>query len=123
LSPVVAKAMAALGWTKQSIRQFLWENAKISLEQRRRGGIDAWLEADRNPVVRESAKLEQWPHSARPENLVLLVAGGGHPTNSYWMEGYSPNVVGRRIQVPAHFARLLDQADRDIGCGAEACRI
>ena len=54
---------------------------------------------------------------------MLLVAGGGHPTNSYWMEGYSPDVVGRRISVPADFTRLLEQADRDIGCGAEACRI
>jgi hypothetical protein len=123
LSPVVAKAMAALGWTKQSIRKFLWENAKIPAEQLRREGISAWIEADRDPVVRESGKLEHWPYSAHPENLVLLVSGGGHPTNSYWMEGYSPHVVGRRIDVPKNFARLLEQADRDIGCGAEACRI
>jgi hypothetical protein len=123
LSPVVAKAMAALGWTKQSIREFLWENAKISSDQRRCGGFDTWLEADRNPAVRASAKLKNWPHSARPENLVLLVAGGGHPTNSYWLEGYSPHVVGRKISVPTGFGYLLEQADRDIGCGAEACRI
>jgi hypothetical protein len=123
LSPVVAKAMAALGWTKQSIREFLWENAKIPAEQLRRDGIDAWIEADRDPVVRESLKLPRWPHAVRPENLVLLVAGGGHPTNSYWMEGYSPHVVGRSVDIPEDFARLLEQADRDIGCGAEACQI
>jgi hypothetical protein len=123
LSPVVAKAMAALGWTKQSIREFLWENAKIPAEQLRRDGIDAWIEADRDPVVRESLKLPRWPHAARPENLVLLVAGGGHPTNSYWMEGYSPHVVGRGVDIPEDFVRLLEQADRDIGCGAVACQI
>jgi hypothetical protein len=123
LSPVVAKAMAAVGWTKQSIRRFLWEHATIPREQRQRRGIDSWLEADRDPVVRASAKLENWPYSARPENLVLLVAGGGHPTNSYWMEGYSPHVVGRRISIPANFEQLLGEADRDIGCGAAACRI
>lgn len=123
LSPVVAKAMAAVGWTKQSIREFLWEHAKIPAEERQRGGIDAWIEADRDPVVRESLKLARWPHSLRPENLVLLVAGGGHPTNSYWMEGYSPHVVGRPIDIPARFAQLLEQADREIGCGTQACRI
>jgi hypothetical protein len=123
LSPVVAKAMAAVGWTKASIREFLWEHARIPREQRQRAGIDAWLEGDRDLAVRASARLEQWPHSARPGNLVLLVAGGGHPTNSYWMEGYSPHVVGRKISVPSDFARLLAQAERDIGCGAEACRI
>jgi hypothetical protein len=123
LSPVVAKAMAALGWTKQSIREFLWEHAKISAEERQRGGIDAWLEADRDPAVRASAKLARWPHAARPDNLVLLVAGGGHPTNSYWMEGYSPHVVGRRINLPRDFAQLLHQAERELGCGTDACRI
>jgi hypothetical protein len=123
ISPVVANAMAALGWTKKSMRDFLWEHAKIPHEQLRRGGADIWIESDRDPGVRESLKLDPWPHSARPENLVLLVAGGGHPTNSYWLEGYSPHVVGREITAPADFARLLEEADRDIGCGAEACLI
>jgi hypothetical protein len=123
LSPVVAKAMAATGWTKQSMREFLWENSKIPGDHVRRGGIDIWLEADRDPVVRESLKLDPWPHSARPENLVLLVAGGGHPTNSYWLEGYSPHVVGRKIDVPGDFARLLAETERDIGCGDEVCQI
>jgi hypothetical protein len=123
LSPVVAKAMAAIGWTKKSIREFLWENAKIPADQLRREGIDAWIASDRDPVVRESLQLPHWPHAARPENLVLLVAGGGHPTNSYWMEGYSPHVVGRRIEIPRNFTNLLAQADRDIGCGTAACQI
>jgi len=123
LSPVVAKAMATIGWTKQSIREFLWEHAKIPAEELRRDGIDTWIDADRDPLVRESLNLPHWPHSARPENLVLLVAGGGHPTNSYWMEGYTPHVVGRKIELPSNFAALLEQASRDIGCGAETCRI
>jgi hypothetical protein len=123
ISPVVANAMAASGWTKTSMREFLWEHSKIPGEQLRRGGIDIWIEADRDPAVRDSVKLDPWPHSARPNNLVLLVAGGGHPTNSYWLEGYSPHVVGRKIAVPADFAQLLIEADRDIGCGEEICQI
>lgn len=123
LSPVVAKAMAAGGWTKRSMREFLWEHAKISGEQLRRGGADIWIAADRDPAVRESLRLDPWPHSARPDNLVLLVAGGGHPTNSYWLEGYSPHVIGREVHVPADFGGLLEEAERDIGCGAEACQI
>jgi hypothetical protein len=39
------------------------------------------------------------------------------------MEGYSPHVVGRRINVPKNFPQLLEQADRDIGCGSETCLI
>jgi hypothetical protein len=123
ISPVVAKAMAAVGWTKQSMREFLWEHSKTPGEEVRRGGIDIWLAADRDPAVRDSLKLDPWPHSARPENLILLVAGGGHPTNSHWLEAYSPHVVGRKIALPADFDRLLAAADREIGCGAEVCQI
>jgi hypothetical protein len=123
ISPVVANAMAAVGWTKKSMREFLWEHSKIPGEQLRRGGADLWIEADRDPAVRDSLKLDPWPHSARPENLVLLVAGGGHPTNSYWLEGYSPHVIGRKIEVSAAFDRLLAETERDIGCGAEACLV
>ena len=123
LSPVAANAMAAVGWTKASIREFLWEHSKTSGEALREGAIDTWIAADRDPAVRESLKLDPWPHSSRPENLVLLVSGGGHPTNSQWLEGYSPHVVGHRIETPPDFERLLEEADRDIGCGDEVCRV
>jgi hypothetical protein len=123
ISPVVAQAMAALGWTKQSMREFLWEHSKIPGERLRRGGADSWISMDRDPGVRDSLKLDPWPLSARPENLVLLVAGGGHPTNSHWLEGYSPHVVGREIIVPERFTQLLERAEHDIGCGEEICRI
>jgi len=45
---------------------------------------------------------------------VLIVAGGGHPTNSYWPQGYSPGVVGREIRLPEAFGRLLAEAERDL---------
>ena len=124
LSPVVAKAMAAIGWTKQSIREFLWEHSKIPADELRRDGIDSWIAADRDTGgARESVAAAPGRMPCVRENLVLLVAGGGHPTNSYWMEGYSPHVVGRPIDTPKDFTKLLVQAERDIGCGAEACRI
>jgi hypothetical protein len=40
---------------------------------------------------------------------------GGHPTNSYWLQGYSPGVVGRRIELPTAFESLLAEAERDLG--------
>jgi hypothetical protein len=44
-----------------------------------------------------------------------VVAGGGHPTNSYWLQGYSPGVVGRTIALPSGWERLLANAERDLG--------
>lgn len=123
ISPIVAKAMAELGWTKESIRTFLWEHTRIPADELALDGIDTWIRNDHDPAVRESIALDPWPMSSRPENLIVIVAGGGHPTNSYWLESYGPEVVGRPIAVPDAFTTLLKEAERDLGCGEDACMI
>jgi len=123
ISPVVAKMMAEQGWTQASIRQFLWENSKIPRAQLQRAGAPAWLEIDANPVTRESIKLEPWPIALKPGNIVIVVAGGDHPTHYHWLQAHSPRVTGRVVRVPESFDRLLADADRDLGCGADECRI
>jgi hypothetical protein len=115
ISPVVAKMMAELGWTQSSIRQFLWENSKIPMEQMRRAGAPAWIEIDANPVTRDSIRLDPWPICLKPDNIVLVVAGGSHPTHSYWLQAHSPAVVGRTVRLPETFDRLLAAAERDLG--------
>jgi hypothetical protein len=112
---VVARTMAGLGWTKSSIREFLWEHSKIPAADLRRAGCPAWIEIDASKVVRESLALDPWPITASPDNFIIIVAGGGHPTNSYWLQGYSPGVVGRTIELPAGFDGLLVEAERDLG--------
>src|SRR5438093_2847141 len=112
---VVANTMAGLGWTKASIREFLWEHSRIPTEHLRRAGCPAWLEIDSSKVVRESIALDPWPITASPDNFIVVVAGGGHPTNSYWLQGYSPGVVGRVLELPAAFENLLADAERDLG--------
>jgi hypothetical protein len=120
---VVAHMMAAQGWTKSKLRQFLWDNSKIPLEHLKRGGALSWFEIDSNPITRESVKQDPWPVSLKPDNIVFIVAGGSHPTHAYWLQGTGPQVLGRVIRVPETFDRLLAQADRDLGCGSEECRI
>ncbi len=123
ISPVVAKMMAEQGWTQASIRQFLWENSKIPLPQLQRAGAPAWLEIDANPVTRASIKLDPWPIAFKPGNIVTVVAGGDHPTHYHWLQAHSPRVTGRVVRVPESFDRLLADADSDLGCGADECRI
>jgi len=115
LPGVVAQTMAGLGWTKASMREFFWEHSRIPAEHLRRAGGPAWIEIDTSKVVRDSITLDPWPITARAENFVIVVAGGGHPTNSYWLQGYSPGVVGRVIDVPGSFAQLLEDAESDLG--------
>jgi hypothetical protein len=116
---IVAQRMAELGWTQRSIREFLWEHSKIPMEWLRRSGSVSWIEVDSNPLTRASLALDPWPIALKPDNLILVVAGGGHPTNSYWLQGYSPAVAGRRIALPGRFDELLAEADRDLGGGAD----
>jgi hypothetical protein len=112
---VVAQTMAGLGWTKASIREFLWEHSRIPAAELRRAGCPAWIEIDASKVVRESIALDPWPITASPDNFVIVVAGGGHPTNSYWLQGYSPGVIGRPVERPSSFEALLAEAERDLG--------
>jgi hypothetical protein len=115
LAPIVAKNMAAVGWTQKKIRDFLWENSKIPMSQMKRYGAPAWIEIDTNPVTRDSINLDPWPVCRKPENIALVVAGGGHPTHSYWLQAHSPTVEGRLIQLPESFDRLLAAAEKDLG--------
>lgn len=68
---VVAQTMAGLGWTKRSMREFLWEHSKIPAEHLRRAGGHAWIEIDASKVTRDSAALDPWPITASPDNVVL----------------------------------------------------
>lgn len=120
---IVAQMMAELGWNKGKVREFLWENSKIPLEQLRRAGALSWFEIDANPLTRESAKLDPWPVTMKPDNIIFIVAGGSHPTHAQWLQSSGPRVLGRLIRVPETFDRLLAEADRDLGCGADECRI
>ena len=115
LPGVVAQTMTGLGWTKASMREFLWEHSRIPAADLRRAGCPAWIEIDTSKVARDSLALDPWPITARPENFAIVVAGGGHPTNSYWLQGYSPAVVGRPVDLPASFESLLADAEREIG--------
>jgi hypothetical protein len=114
LAPIVARRMAEVGWTQDSIREFLWKNSRIPMEHLRRAGAPAWIEIDANPATRESIDLDPWPICMKPENIVLVVAGGGHPTHSYWLQAHSPSVNGRVIRVPETFDGLVAESDKDL---------
>jgi len=123
LAPIVARRMAELGWTQNSIREFLWKNSRIPMDQMKRAGAPAWIDIDANPVTRASINLDPWPICQKPDNIVLVVAGGGHPTHSYWLQAHSPTVEGRVIRTPETYERLLAEADEDFGGGEDAGRV
>ncbi|WP_221220717.1 hypothetical protein [Variovorax sp. Sphag1AA] len=123
LTKVVAKYLAMTGWTKEKTRRFLWENSKISRDVLQRNGCIPWFERGGDRLGRESVKLDPWPIASKPENLILVVAGGGHPTHAFWLQAIARNVVGRKVAAPHALDDLLGEAGRDLGCGSDACMI
>ncbi len=58
--------------------------------------------------------------AARADNIVLVIAGGGYPTNAYRLPECCPRVIRRTIDMPANFDQLLADAERNFNRGADA---
>ena len=111
LSNDVAGDLASLGWTKDTVREYLYEHSKVPMEEMRKAGGIAWMEIASTEVARESMKLDPWPIAAKASNIGLVVAGGGHSSHALWLQGYCPGVIGREITLPPAFDMLVAEAD------------
>jgi len=113
LSSTAALQLANLGWTKDKIKGFLWENSRIPVSKLERTGMLFFLkERGFDPL----ALPDPWPITRVPRNIVIVVAGGRHPTQAYWMQGaHGPKTVSSRIHLPAKWEQLLKEADADLG--------
>jgi len=120
---IVAKQLAEMGWTQESIKQFLWEESAVPQEEVQRTGLKPWIEEFAEESVRDSANDDPWHIARRPENLIFLVAGGSHPPQSFWMQANSRVVVARELELPKNWHDLLVQSERDLGCASDVCLI
>jgi len=107
MSRVVAKQLAGLGWTQKSIKQFLWEHSSMSQTRLRETGLRQWIEAAPHPDTVASAARDPWPITQTPEQIILCVAGGYHPTHNFWMQAMAPQVACREIVLPAAWDQLI----------------
>ena len=113
LSSTAALQLASLGWTKEKIKDFLWENSKIPVSKLKRTGMIYYLkERGMDPETLP----DPWPITRTPRNLMIVVAGGRHPTQAYWMQGaYGTKTVSSRIRLPSAWDQLLKEAEAELG--------
>ena len=123
MSRVVAKQLAGLGWTKETIQQFLWEHSSLSQAEVQECGMRQWIEQASEPETVSSADRDPWPICRAPEQIILCVAGGYHPTHNFWMQAYAPKVSHQTIALPADWDTLIAEADTDLGAFGEVCRL
>lgn len=121
---IVAAQLYNNGWkTKQSVRDYLWEHVQFSQDTLRESGMTQWIEAETDAETRASATMDPWPLCRTPEQLMIVVAGGEHPTHNFWLQSWGPCETGADIQLPGNWDSLLEAAEADLGPGGEACLI
>ena len=120
---VVARQLNDLGWDKARIKSFLWKNSKIPWAEVEKTGLKQWIEAAAHPDTVASAGEDPWAICRKPEQLILVVAGGEHPTHNFWMQAASVKIAGRRISTPENWDALIATADDELGSRGEMCVI
>ena len=77
LSPDHARIISASGFSKRDVKLFIYENARNSLDQIKKGGI-AEIELNR-PKSHFFTQSYMVPCVRDPEDVIVVVAGGGGP--------------------------------------------
>ena len=76
-------------------------------------GFIRWIENQGN--LAETLQ-DPWPITKKPNNLLIAVAGGRHPTHAYWMQSaLAPKVVSEVVELPASWDKLIYEAENDLG--------
>ena len=107
-----AQALANFGWSKEQIKADLWEFSKIPYDQMVRMGQQSRYED------LEVSEGEAAPITLKPENFMVIVAGGEQSGHGYWMQQGSVGgalPVSKEIKLPANWDELLEQAEQDLG--------
>jgi hypothetical protein len=123
LSRVVARQFADLGWTKQTVKSFLWEHSKLSHAEIVESGMRQWIETALDPRTVASADDDPWPITRESSQIILAVAGGAHPTHNLWVQGSAPKFASVTIDLPKGWDALIAAAEDELGPSGEMCQI
>jgi hypothetical protein len=111
-----ARALAAHGWSRQKVQAFLWEHSHVPWSLIRNACAPQLLEK-RSKFHDPPLPMNQpWPITSRPENIMIVVAGGEHSGHAQWMQlGTSHTPVCREIELPGNWDDLLRNAEQELG--------
>ena len=107
--------IAAGRWTKKRIKEFLWQNSKFP-----------WSVVTSDSEVFRRAKDvmkqyvppgEPWPIAVKPDNLMIVVAGGKQSGHGYWMRlgCCTTQPISMQIELPKNWEALITRAEEDMG--------
>jgi hypothetical protein len=106
-----ADTLASTGWSKESVKQFLWENSKVPWADLVKAGM--------SKRAQESTGIsgQDVPLVATPQQMKVIVTGGVQSGHAYWMQIGSAQyrMVSQEIKVPARWNDLIKAAESDLG--------
>jgi hypothetical protein len=111
----IAQGMVDAGWTKKRIKEFLWQNSKFP-----------WSVVSSDSEVFRRAKDvmkqyvppgEPWPIAVKPDNLMIVVAGGKQSGHGYWMRlgCCTTQPISTEIELPQNWEALITRAEEEMG--------
>ena len=86
-------------------------------------GLIQWIEQADDAESIASKDLDPWPITRTPEQIIMAVAGGHHPTHNFWMQSWSRNFGGGKIDLPSNWDALIAEAEEDLGASGDYCTI
>jgi hypothetical protein len=111
-----ARGLSNFGWSKEKIKNYLWENSKVDWSRMEKA-YSAYnmpkLLKELKPYVTNGKPV---PITSKPENIMLVVAGGEQSGHGYYMQlGTSYGPACKQIELPAGWDELLKEAEKDLG--------
>ena len=118
LSPDHAHRLAGAGWTKESIRKYIHEQARIPLAEAEAAGIFLrFSESLMNQLAMAKDRNMPVPITEKPEDLNIIVAGGTGNGTSTLVAGMRRKVIAQIDKYkPRNWHQLLDTARKELFC-------
>lgn len=115
-----AEAFARLGWSKEKVKELLWEKAKFPDTEWLREILPRWV-TRRNLPVKDYIQYPM-PIAVAPKNIMVVVAGGRQSGHSFWLQvhGGTFGPASRALKLPERWDELLKRAEEDLGPLPEA---
>jgi hypothetical protein len=123
LSPILAQTIAKAGWSKQDVKQYLFDHARTPA-WRVETMMDKWVDFRIDTLKRQVnlGRLPQAFHESddpnrmvpivvKPDDFIVLVSGDPLRTNAYSFthNGHLGFPVGKKIQLPKNWSQRLGE--------------
>jgi hypothetical protein len=112
-----ARGLSRLGWSKEEVKSYLWENSKVPLSKTG-PRVSAWW------VPGEDIIQDPMPISLSPRGIRMVVAGGLQSGHMMWLQvGCCPErLITTEVPLPTSWSGLLKEAEEVLGSAPVAGR-